>query len=216
MICKQTPNDNRDAFMDEKLVLGADDEWHVLPTCLWGSPFALANFQNLPAMYSDFEGFFVRHLRVKRAKTSMLIDEVRRMAGKASTNIDDIRARLIEVGMMLARTPIDSSITRALEALKEVAFLPKQLSDGTLILVKVTDEFAIPDHARYGGNFRKYSVLLDLQINDVQMHTVFDYFDVTSRYLSTMVDEVSTVAADSTEHNGLSAALQATAYVFFW
>jgi hypothetical protein len=147
----------------------------------------------------------------------MLIGEIRRMADEERPRIADIRTRLIDIGMLLARTSIDSSAAKALDALKESRFLPKKLTDGTSVLVKATDEFAISDHQRYGDALRKHDTLLDFDVDEVQiLHLVFQYLGLTSRYLSSIVTEVSTVGTDSIENEELSLKLRAKAYALFW
>lgn len=198
-------------------MLGENGVWHPLSTCLWRSSFALAGFQDLSTIYGDLEDFFVRRLRVKKASPSMLINEVKRMAGESPPRIKDIRTRLIEIGMMLAKGTVDDSITRALASLKEVKFLPKQLSRGTAELVGVIDDFAISDHQRYRDALSGHDILLDFQVDEVQiLHSMFRYLGVTHRYLSTTVEEVSTVGDDSNEDEPLSRQLQTKAYALYW
>ena len=128
-----------------------------------------------------------------------------------------MRLRVIEIGMMLARMSIDSSIAQALDSLKEVKFLPKKSSDGTTTLVNATDDFAIADHQRYGNTLAGHGVLLDFQVDEVQiLHVMFKHLGLTHRYLSAMVKEVSRVDADSSENESLSRQLQTKAYALYW
>jgi hypothetical protein len=188
-----------------------------LSACLWRSPFALAGFQDLSTIYADLENFFVKRLRVKKASSSMLINEVKRMATATPPRIDDIRTRLIEIGMMLAKSSIDDSISKALTDLKEVKFLPKKVSGSTPVLVGVADDFAIPDHQRYANAFADHSVLLDFKIHEVQsLHVIFRHMGLTHRYLSSMVKEVSTVGDSCNENETLSKQIQAKAYALYW
>lgn len=198
-------------------MLGEDGSWHTRHTCLWSSAFPLAGFQDLSNIYPELESFFVSRLDIKKASSGMLIEEVHRMAGKPQPQISDIRLRLIEIGMMLARSSIDSSVARALDSLKDVKFLPKKSSDGTSTLVNVTNDFAIADHRRYGDALAGHGVLLDFQVDEVQiLHVVFQHLGLTHRYLSTKVKEVSRVDADSSENETLSHQLQAKAYALYW
>ena len=106
---------------------------------------------------------------------------------------------------------------RALAALQEVAFLPKKLADGSSILVKITDEFAIPDHARYGNAFAGHDVLLDFRVDEVSsLHVLFRHFEIDTRYLSASVKEASTVGNDFSENECLSRELRAKAYALYW
>lgn len=147
----------------------------------------------------------------------MLINEVKRMATEAQPQVSEIRTRLIEIGIMITKTSIDASVSRALDALKEVKFLPKKLVNGTSVLVQVTDEFAISDHLRYGDALAGQDVLLDFQVSEVQaLHVLFSHLGISVRYLSTTVREVSRVGDDAVEDEELSQELQAKAYALYW
>lgn len=207
----------RTAFLGKALIFNENGTWHKLSTCLWECSFTLTDYLNVSTSYPDLEDFFVRRLRVKKADPSMLIDEVRRMVVRAKPNIADIRMRLIEIGMMMTKSPVDLSMHASLDALQEIAFLPKSLADGTSVLVSTTDDFAISDHQRYGDALGGYGVLLDFRVEEVQiLHSLFVYLDLADRYLSVIVEEVSTVGADSVTNDELSEQLRAKAYALYW
>lgn len=198
-------------------MLGENGNWHALRTCLWGSPFALAGFQDLATMYPNLETLFVRRLGVKKASPSMLINEVKRMAEESEPRVEDIRARLVEIGAMLTKIPISDSVSRALENLQTVAFLPKKQSGSPSMLVGVKADLVISDHARYGEAFAAEDILLDFQIHEAQiMHTMFRHLKLTHRYLSTGVKEVSVVGNGATEDEELSKQLRSKAYGLYW
>lgn len=207
----------RTAFLGKALIFNENGTWHKLSTCLWECSFTLTDYLNVSTSYPDLEDFFVRRLRVKKADPSMLIDEVRRMVVRAKPNIADIRMRLIEIGMMMTKSSVDLSMHASLDALQEIAFLPKSLADGTSVLVSTTDDFAISDHQRYGDALGGYGVLLDFRVEEVQiLHSLFVYLDLADRYLSVIVEEVSTVGADSVTNDELSEQLRAKAYALYW
>jgi hypothetical protein len=199
------------------MTLGDNHTWHALSTCLWRSSFALANYQDLSSIYGELESFFVRRLGVRKASPGMLIKEVRRMAEERQPRIAEIRTRLVDIGMMLTKTPFDDSIAQALASLKEVKFMPKRASAGASTLVAVTDDFAIADHERYRAAFAEHNVLLDFQLDEVSMlHTMFQRLGISHRYLSNVVEEVSTVGEDSHVDKILSQQLVAKAYALYW
>jgi hypothetical protein len=198
-------------------VLGHNNIWHTLSTCLWKSPFTLVGYHDLSTTYEDQEKFFVQRLRVKKASLSMLINEVKRMAGEDTPRVIEIRTRLIEIGMMLANSGIDDRISEALDRLIDTKFLPKKAAQGTTVLVGVADDFAIPDHQRYADALRDHDVLLDFQVHEVQtLHVMFTRLGITHRYLSLAVKEVSTVGSNYEDNESLSLQLQAKAYALYW
>ncbi len=184
---------------------------------MWESAFALGGIQDLSAIYPSLESFFVRRLGLKKASPTMLINEVKRMAGATEPRTADIKSRLIEISIIISRVHMTTAVERALETLKDVAFLPKKVPDGTLVLVKTTDSFAISDHERYGSALAGHGVLLDVSVNEVQsLHLLFQHLRITDRYISELVQEVSTVGDDATEHENLTKKLQEKAYALYW
>lgn len=147
----------------------------------------------------------------------MLVNELRGMAIEREPRIEDIRRQLIHVGGIIARSGIDEPLSRALNDLMGVPFLPKRTVDGTLELVSVQDDFAILDHDRFGAAFADHYVLLNFERNDVQiLDTMFKYMSLTRRYLSVSVKERSTVSEDAVPSEALGQSLQAKAYALFW
>jgi hypothetical protein len=148
---------------------------------------------------------------------SMLIKEVKRMTGEAQPQISQIHVRLVNIGMMLARIEIDARIAKALDELKGIAFLPRKLADGSAELIKITAEYAIADHQRYGEALAGHDILLDFRTDEVQiLHRLFQYLGITDRYISTTVTEVSTINGDSIEDEDLSQQLRTKAYALYW
>ncbi|OAL53028.1 hypothetical protein IQ07DRAFT_585016 [Pyrenochaeta sp. DS3sAY3a] len=213
---EQARTELKTRFKEKRLVLGENDTWHTLETCLWQTAFQLSGHQDLSRIFPTLEAFFVRQLRVKRATPSLLIKEIKRMATETQPRIPEIRERLVGVGMLLSKTSIDAAVETALDELKEVAFLPKKQADGASILVKVTDDFAIPDHPRYATALAGKDALLDFEWDEVSiLQVIFRYLRLTGRYLSAMAREVSTVGDDAVEDVGLSQQLNVKAYALF-
>jgi hypothetical protein len=208
---------SRPEFEESSLVLGSDNTWHTLDTCIWQSPFLLSGYQDLSLIYPELESFFTNHLKVRKATPSMLVKEISQMAAKSEPDIDKVRRRLVEVGLIVARGTIDKATEDALDELKKLNFLPQELSDGSTGLLAVGDEFAIPDHVRYSKAFIEHDVLLNFTVEEVQMlSTIFHYLKLEGSYLSVMVTEESTVGGDAHIDNVLSQEVQDKAYALYW
>jgi hypothetical protein len=207
----------RGKFQQCAYILGTEYVWHTLDTCVWQSPFLLAGYQDLSIIYPELESFFVKRLKVRKVTPNMLIEEISRMVQEPKPNIDQIRQRLIEVGMILAKGTIDEAVQGALDKLAELSFLPLKRADGDSVLKSIGEEFAIMDHARYGNAFEGCDILLDFTVEEVQiMHVMFESMHLAGSYLSGMVTEESTVGDDAHQDNMLSQKLQAKAYALYW
>lgn len=156
-------------------------------------------------------------MKIKKVGPTLLINQVKRMAEQDEPRIDDIRLRLIDIGMLLAKNDVDSNVEEALNTLKKVAFLPKRLVDGELVLVGVEDDFAILDHARHGKTLESHGVALDFKIDEMQiLDVMFQHLGLTSRYLSVAVVEGSSVEDEVRVDQALSCQLQNKAYALYW
>jgi len=209
--------DRRASFKTESLILGENDTWHSLETCLWNAPFPLIGYQDLATIYPTLENFFVKCLKLKKPDPSILINEVRRIASGDEPNVPEIKERLVGIGMLLTRGAIDDRIAHALDALRDVNFLPMLADDGMPLLLGVKDNFAITDHQRYAEAFGESRVLLDFAKEEVAiMHVMFRHLGLEHRYLSATVREVSMVGEESIADEGLSQQMQAKAYALYW
>jgi hypothetical protein len=176
----------------------------------------LTGYQDLSKLYPQLEAFFVGRLNVRKAVPSILIKEIARLVQKPKPRMKKIRSRLIEVGMILARTGIDEDSGAALDELGKLRFLPKNGVNGSHVLVGKKDYFAIPDQPRYATAFAKSGVLLDIAVEDVQiMDTMLRYMKLEQAYLSVMVTEESNYE-DESYNDDLTQQLRAKAYALYW
>ncbi|KAF2704317.1 hypothetical protein K504DRAFT_507325 [Pleomassaria siparia CBS 279.74] len=206
----------RKDFNDNLLVLGENQVWYSLDTCLWKSPFPLTSYQDVSIIYPSLEDFFVKRMGIKQVSPTMLISEIEQMAQQDEPRIETIRLRLIETGMILAKSDVNSTIESALNTLKEVKFLPKRLADGASVLVGVKDDFFIVDHARYGRALASHGIALDFNVDETQMLDVmFQHLGITDRYLSVAVVEESSVGDEVVLDEELSLQLQKKAYALY-
>jgi hypothetical protein len=147
---------------------------------------------------------------------SKLIDEVRKMAEASEPQIAKLRPCLVDIGMMLAGGAIDPSVASSLDALKQTKFLPRRSVKGLSSLVKVTDDFAIPDHSSYSQALAKRGILLDFDLHETQtLHSLFKYMDITDRYLSSFVKRTSSIGV-TVKDTKLSEQLRSKAYALYW
>ncbi|CAG5182746.1 uncharacterized protein ALTATR162_LOCUS10314 [Alternaria atra] len=203
-------------FREGDYILGKKDTWHKLETCVWQTPFLLSGYHELSSTYPQLESFFVKRLKVKKVTPGMLVDEITKMVNKKTPKYDRIRKRLIDVGMVLAKTELDEATRNALDALVESQFLPKRSADGNTTLLAVLDNYAIADHTRYASAFAEQNILLDFSVEEVHiMNVMFEHIGVKKRYLSSLVVEESTVEDGAEEDDDLSHQLQAKSYALY-
>jgi hypothetical protein len=181
------------------------------------SPFPISEFEVIGTQYSDLERFFVKQLRVKTASVSMLVGQLTRLAKEQRPPVDRMRRMLIEIGTMMARGGVDDKLPKALEGLKKEKFLPIKALSGTPALAGIDDDFAIPDHPRFGKAFQGHLTILDLSLDESQiLDSLFRHLGLVDRCLSNAVQETSVVGEGALESRVLSQELRAKAYALFW
>lgn len=197
--------------------MGNDGEWYTLSSCVWKTPFELSGYADMSRIYPHLEDFFINHLKVEIASPAMLVTELTNMAKEDSPRISDVHGRIVDVGLIVARSSFDDSLEKAINELKEVKFLPKKDRGGNLNLVGIYDHFAILDHERFGASFSNQSVLLDFDLEETQrLHTLFKYLGLTSRYLSEAVHADTTAVENASENEVLTQDLKSKAYALYW
>jgi hypothetical protein len=159
----------------------------------------------------------VKQLRVKTASVSILVGQLTRLAKEQRPPVERMRQMLIEIGMMMARSGVDEKLSKALESLKKVKFLPIKVLNSIPALAGIDDDFAIPDHPRFARAFQGHSVILDLSLHESQiLDSLFSHLGLVDRYLSNAVTETSVVGEGALESRVLSQELRAKAYALFW
>jgi hypothetical protein len=209
-------NKLRGKFNEPGLVF-AGGKWCASSSCLWASPFSISEYEVIGSLYSDLEQFFVKQLRVKTASASMLVIQLTRLAKEQQPRIERMRKILIEIGTMIARGGVDDKLLKTLEDLQKVKFLPIKVRGNMPALVSIDDDFAIPDHPRFGGAFQGHSVILDLSPDESHiLDSLFRHLGLVDRYLSIAVKEISVVGEGALESRALSQELRAKAYALYW
>jgi hypothetical protein len=168
-------------------------------------------------LYGELKTFFVDHLLIKDANAILLIKQISLLAKETCPNGQQIRQLILEAGMLLQKSQMDDELSKALNELAELAFLPVRCSDGDVRLRKPTDAFAIHDHVRYFAVFSKHPIFLDFSIEDSRkLHRLFSLMRIDHRYLSNMVKEISVVGTRAELSTVLSENLKKRAYALYW
>jgi len=171
-------------------------------------------------MYPQLEAFFVGRLKIKKVTPSMLVGEITKKVKKKTPKYDKIRKRLIEVGMVLAKSELDIATKDALQSLSNTKFLPKRYADGSSELLGISANYIIADHPRYCSALSEdgtVDMLLDFSVEEVQiMNVMFEHLGIQKYYLSSLVSEKSEINGEVKEDDGLSNELRDKAYALYW
>ena len=159
----------------------------------------------------------MKKLGIKTANASMLVGQLTRLAKEQAPPIERMRQMLIEIGTMIARGRVDEKLPKALEGLRKVKFLPIKVLGSLPTIAGIDDDFAIPDHPRFGRAFQGHLVMLDLSLDESHiLDSLFRHLGLVDRYLSNAVKETSVVGEGALESRALSQELRAKAYALFW
>jgi hypothetical protein len=183
---------------------------------VWGSSYSLADCVDLSLEYPKLKNFFVKRLNVQITTPDMLVERLIEIARRDDPDVDAISKRLLILGKIAEEQGMDTSLSDALDRLQNVDFLPIRTANGH-VLVGIEDVFAIPDHYRFGSAFAGHDILLDFTPEQTSiLNPIFQYLDLSEKYLSYAVEEVSRVGDDVEESVALSQLLQMKAYALYW
>jgi hypothetical protein len=207
-------------FFHDGYILGTNNKWYKASDCVWQAPFVLSGCHDVSTTYPHLEEFFVGKLGIKKVTPGMLIGEINKMVNKKTPKYDEVRKRLIEVGMVLAKSDLDKEAKHALQSLSKAKFLPQRHANGSEALLGISAKYVIADHPRYHSAFSEDGIIdifLDFTVEEVQiMNVMFEHLDIQKYYLSSLVVEKSNIEGDVEEDSSLSERLQDKAYALYW
>ncbi|RGP70137.1 hypothetical protein FSPOR_4249 [Fusarium sporotrichioides] len=185
----------RKVFAEENLIyfnIGNVSRWCTVGECLWSSATQIQGRVALNNLYPDLEDFFVNFLGVQELTLSMAYDELKEMGTRdpsppiaaVKDTIWALNSLLVTADRLPDRRPV----------LKGTVF-PVKYPNGSVKLQSGRTEFAIVDRKAMGDIFGTQAKTLDFTLDDVRRLQPFvSWLNMESRYLSTSVREISTVA----------------------
>lgn len=142
--------------------------------------------------YEPLKDFFVEMLGVTSLTLGMLYDELKQSSPQS--DINDIKVTLISFSSRLqnsqnSATPLDP------QPILEASIFPVRYSNGEVVLRSANIDFAIPDRDYLSAKFREKIKMLDFELEDIhRLKPFFDWTKLHGRYLSTCVDEGTSVS----------------------
>ncbi|KAG8677589.1 hypothetical protein FPOAC2_03723 [Fusarium poae] len=187
----------RKAFAEEKLIysnVGNVSHWYTVSECLWSSATQIRGKVALNDLYPDLEDFFVNFLGVQELTLSMAYDELKEMGNRIpSPPIAAVKDTIWALNSLLVtadRQPDERPV------LKGTVF-PVKYPNGSFKLQSCRTEFAIVDRKALGDIFGTRAKTLDFTLDEVRrLQPFLSWLNMGSRYLSTSVREISTVASE--------------------
>ncbi|KAM0492979.1 hypothetical protein ACHAP8_009508 [Fusarium lateritium] len=187
----------RKAFAEEKLIyfsVGNVSRWYTVSECLWSSATQIRGRVALNDLYPDLEDFFVNFLGVQELTLSMAYDELKEMGNRIPCPpIAAVKDTIWAFNSLLAtpeRLPDERPVWKG-------TVFPVKYPNGSVNLQSGRTEFAIVDRKALGDIFGTRAKTLDFTLDEVRrLQPFLSWLNMGSRYLSTSVREISTVAGD--------------------
>lgn len=171
---------------------GSASRWYTVSECLWSSATQIRGRVALNDLYPDLEGFFVGFLGVQELTLDMAYDELKEMGARVpSPSITTIKETIWALNSLL------SSAERMPDAVPvfERTIFPVRYPNGSVKLQSGHTLFAIADRKVLSDIFTPRAKTLDFTLDEVRrLQPFLSWLDLESRYLSSSVREISTVA----------------------
>ncbi|GKU04976.1 hypothetical protein FLAG1_07771 [Fusarium langsethiae] len=185
----------RKVFAEENLIYfntGNVSRWCTVGECLWSSATRIQGRVALNDLYPDLEDFFVDFLGVQELTLGMAYDELKEMGTRVpSPPIAAVKDTIWALNSLLVtadRLPDERPVIKG-------AVFPVKYPNSSVKLQSGRTEFAIVDRKALGDIFGTKAKILDFTLDDVRRLQPFvSWLNMESRYLSTSVREISTVA----------------------
>ncbi|KAJ0152697.1 Benzoate 4-monooxygenase [Fusarium oxysporum f. sp. albedinis] len=185
----------RKTFAEEPLIyfnIGNVSRWYTVGECLWSSATQIRGRVALNDLYPDLEDFFVSFLGVQELTLDMAYDELKEMGSRVPPpSVAAVKETIWALNSLLDTTadpPDEEPISRG-------TVFPVRCPNKSVKLQSGRTQFAIADRKALGDIFAPQAKMLDFTLDEVRrLRPFLSWLDLESRYLSTSVREISTVA----------------------
>ncbi|KAK2934816.1 Histidine kinase/HSP90-like ATPase superfamily [Fusarium oxysporum f. sp. vasinfectum] len=185
----------RKTFAEEPLIyfnIGNVSRWYTVGECLWSSATQIRGRVALNDLYPDLEDFFVSFLGVQELTLDMAYDELKEMGSRVPPpSVAAVKETIWALNSLLDTTadpPDEEPIFRG-------TVFPVRYPNKSVKLQSGRTQFAIADRKALGDIFAPQAKMLDFTLDEVRrLRPFLSWLDLESRYLSTSVREISTVA----------------------
>ncbi|ENH67493.1 hypothetical protein FOC1_g10010770 [Fusarium oxysporum f. sp. cubense race 1] len=185
----------RKIFAEEPLIyfnIGNVSRWYTVGECLWSSATQIRGRVALNDLYPDLEDFFVSFLGVQELTLDMAYDELKEMGSRVPPpSVAAVKETIWALNSLLDTTadpPDEEPIFRG-------TVFPVRYPNKSVKLQSGRTQFAIADRKALGDIFAPQAKMLDFTLDEVRrLRPFLSWLDLESRYLSTSVREISTVA----------------------
>ncbi|KAK1676481.1 hypothetical protein BDP55DRAFT_727812 [Colletotrichum godetiae] len=153
-------------FENEALIYVPSDDassWYKVSQCVWSSAAKLRGRVSLTDDYKDLEEFFVGHLGVRPVDLAMAIDELRQVAVRDSTTVNEIKDFIWIINSLLPSgntSPVPQDILRA-------RIFPVRYPNGRVQVRAYDTAFFIIDRESLGSSFESKVKLFDFKLEQV-------------------------------------------------
>ncbi|KAF4775175.1 hypothetical protein HER10_EVM0007465 [Colletotrichum scovillei] len=190
--------DFRTLFRTTPLIFVPNGEtfrWCTTAECLWSSGAKIQGRTTLSSIYEDLEDFFVETLGVQRLTLAMACDELlKKGTEQTAATIAEVKETIWAVNTLLQTATVYPDPEHLLES----AIFPVEYPSGQVCLETSRTHFVIRDRKPLAEIFASKVKFLDFSLDEVhRLNNFFSWLGLESRYLSSSVKEISTVASDS-------------------
>lgn len=187
----------RGSFATEPLIyasFGQTSGWYTISQCLWSSSTQIKGRVALNDLYLDLGEFFLDFLGVQELTVQMAFEELKYMGSQEpGPSVFKVKETIWAFNSLLDS---EGGCPGSHEMMHR-KILPVRYPNGFVKLHAMVEDFAIANRKALKEIFETRVKLLDFTLDEVRrLGPFFEWLGAESRYLSTMVREISTVADD--------------------
>jgi hypothetical protein len=182
------------AIRTSKLVyIPAKRVWVAPECCVWTETGQIGGKYGISTAYSQYEDLFRKILKVEVPSIETYMEQLRILASDNTSDVDDFKAAIWRIN---ALHPQAGDI----EDLQHIQFLPVQMPNGIVEMLRPVDTFFISDRLEYQSAFRGKAPLLDFSLEESRkLYRFLEALGLEDRCLSRVVEERTIVEQPASE-----------------
>ncbi|KIM99744.1 hypothetical protein OIDMADRAFT_125409, partial [Oidiodendron maius Zn] len=195
-------------FRTEKLIFVPTQGWFSLEECLWRDSIEIQGKVAIKAQYPTLRHFFVDFLGILAPDMGVLVKELKEVA-TSSRSVEKAKALIWQISSM-------GPTAEDLASIYDSAIFPVKIGNEAVRLANRATEFAIVDNLKLARAFTtpiSIGVLAVLDFSTVdEIHKLQPFLaglKIENRYLSSIVEEITSLPGDANSSSEYAAALTA-------
>ncbi|QSS52986.1 hypothetical protein I7I53_00094 [Histoplasma capsulatum var. duboisii H88] len=173
-----------DTIRTDKLIYISSGQLWVGPeSCVWAEAPKIGGKYGISAAYSQHQALFQGLLDIQVPTINNYVAQLKMLASDATSRAIDFKTAMYSIHSMCPKAG-------DIEDLRDLQFLPVQMPNGNIEILRPVDTFFFSDTLEYQSTFHGKAPLLKISLEEHRkLYRVLEALGLEDRYISTIVEE---------------------------